>query len=86
MLWWVRFGFLGWGLGLEQGICSVGWCLELKRLLQFSGSGFEDVFSMMLLGFRLGLDETFLWKMWVIVLQHLYRCYVEYRLNTRVSI
>ena len=31
------FGFLGWGLGLEHGICSVGWCLELKRLLQFSG-------------------------------------------------
>jgi hypothetical protein len=26
----------------------------------------------MLLGFRLGLDETFLWKMWVIVLEHLY--------------
>jgi len=24
--------------------------------------------------------------MWVIVLEHLYRCYVEYRLNTRVSI
>jgi hypothetical protein len=43
------------------------------------------VFFMMLLGFRLGLDETFLWKIWVIVLQHLHRCYVEYRLNTRVS-
>jgi len=44
------------------------------------------VFSMMLLGFHLGLDETFLWKIWVIVLEHLYRFYVEYRLNIRVSI
>ena len=39
---------------------------------------------LMLLGFRLGLNETFLWKMRVIVLEHLYICYVEYRLNTRV--
>ena len=60
----------------------------LGSSLSFGGlrGGVLWLFGVLYAPLRGILPHAFLWKIWVIVLQHLYRCYVEYHLNTRVSI
>jgi len=87
LLWWVWFGSAGWSLCLRQGICGVGQQLELRRLLQLSGFEVSAVFFCDALEAMFGFEWYFsLWKMWGFVLEHLDRCYIEYRLNSRFSI
>lgn len=57
----------------------------MKCLVQFSEFKVSRMFFVVLLGFRLGLNDGFVVEEWFFVLEHLHRCYIEYYLNTRIS-